>query len=1043
MTDKTQNPAFRTGSHRLGRTMLLCTASAIAAATLGAAASAQERETILPEDTELPREDAGDLIVVTGSRLAPRGVDAPTPVTVVGSEDYVLSGTQNVENLLIDTPQFAGNQLEGPKANTVQAGAPIGVSTLNLRNFGATRNLVLVNGRRFAISGPALTTDINTIPVALIERTEVVTGGSSAVYGSDAITGVTNFVLRDDFEGVELNGQGTWDEPTGTGTYTADLTLGGNFDGGRGNLTASLSYLDRGGFTYDERGDFAVPSLGDGCVTAASYSDDSAGVPLAVPAAETCQSAGGRPGLITGGSSAVPNGRIGNLPTFGSAGDEFDAALIAAGLRDITGLGAIFDDAGTGVRPFMDPEDRYDLSPNSFLVTPQTRWMGNAFGHYDFNDYATGYLELHFSNNVANVQIAPTNATGNFLVETDNPYLSGELQNLLTLLDQSETGQTEIVRGLSTLTTTPDDGLAILNYNRRFSDLPTRFAESDRSAFRSAIGVRGDIGDLSASYLRELSYDLYYTYAKTAETAVQTGSVSLSRIQESILSNGDDAPLLNPFGQNISPEAADFIGITSVSKIDAEQEVIVGTLTGIAFDMPAGPVDFAAGFEWRRAEAAYTPDAYLSSGDVSGWNAAEATSGSQSVKEVFGEVRVPIVADLPGFERVNLNGAFRYSDYDLSGVGGVWTYSAGAEWAVNSDLSFRGQFQHAIRAPNVGELFGGQGTDGPLATDPCSSRQPTDGQTAAVRAVCEATGVPADLVFTAGVQPSPFLTQVRGGNPNLSPEDSDTITLGVIFEPSQVPGLVMSLDYFDIELEDAIAPLGGGGIQNVLDLCYNTLQSADSVYCQAINRDPVTGEISPPEYVFTTNANIGGIETSGFDAMVQYDMDTDWGLFGEGSNWSLKSSWTYTDEFVVTPIQELSDIQNSCVGAWGGTCGQPLPELKGTTRLSWATGPGILSLRARYLGEVTVDNVVLPRRRGEEGPDPDTLTNPEIDPYVYFDLTGAYQLPGEARVTVGVRNLFDKAPPVLGSSQLGGANTIPATYDVQGRVFFVGLNKKF
>ncbi|MBB4659577.1 TonB-dependent receptor plug domain-containing protein [Parvularcula dongshanensis] len=1036
-TDRPQNQ----GGRARHKALLLGTVSVLMGTSLVSIAQAQDGTSGTGAQTAPQREANEDTIIVTGSRLAPRGVDAPTPVSVVGEEDFTLSGTQNVENLLFEQPQFSANQLDGPKANTVQAGQPVGISTLNLRNFGPTRNLVLVNGRRFAISGPALTTDVNTIPVALIERTEIVTGGSSAVYGSDAITGVTNFVLRDDFEGVELNGQFTIDSPTSTETYSADLTMGGNFDGGRGNLTASLSYLDRGGFTNADRGDFAVPSYSDGCVTAASYSDERAGVPLAVPAGETCLSAGGRPGLVTGGSSAVPNGRIGNIPAFGTD-TEIDAALTALGLQNAAGLGAVFDEGGTSVRPFTDA-DRYDLGPNTFLVTPQTRWMGNAFGHYDFNDHATGYLELHFSNNKAEVQIAPTNATGNFLIETDNPYLSPDLQNLFGLLDAREEGTTEITRGLLSLTTTPNDGLAIINYNRRFSDLPTRFATSDRSAFRTAVGVRGDIGDASDSFLRDLAYDVYYTYATTSETDVQIGSVSLSRIQNAILSSGDQPPLLNFFGQNISAEAADLIGLTSVSKIEAEQEVIVGTLTGVAFDMPAGPVDFAAGFEWRRAEASYTPDAYLSSGDVSGWNAAEATSGDQSVKELFGEVRVPILADMPWVQRLNVNGAFRYSDYNLEGVGSVWTYSAGAEWALNDDLSFRGQFQHAIRAPNVGELFGGQGTDGPLATDPCSARVSADQQTETLRALCIATGVPADRVFTAGVQPSPFLNQVRGGNPDLSAEESDTVTLGLILEPSAIDGLVLSVDYFDIDLEDAIAPLGGGGIQNVLDLCYNTLQDAGSVYCQAINRDPLSGEIAPPRYVFTTNANIGGIKTKGIDAMLRYGFDTEWGLFDDGSRWQFDSSWTWTDEFVVTPIQELPEIQNSCVGAWGGTCGQPLPEFKGTTRLTWTTGPALLSLRARYLDGVTIDSVVVPRERGETPPDLATLTNPKIDPYVYLDLTGGYEVSDNTRLTVGVRNMLDKDPPVLGSSQLPGSNTIPATYDVQGRVFFVSLNHRF
>ena len=1010
----------------------------IASLVLGSTAYAQE-------DSDADTNASDDVITVTGSRLATRGFDAPTPVSTVDEEEYVLSGTQNPESLLLDTPQFTGNQLEGPKSNTVQAGSPVGVSTLNLRNFGATRNLVLVNGRRFAISGPAMTTDINTIPAALIERTEVVTGGSSAVYGSDAITGVVNFVLKDDFEGVELNAQSTWDQPTGTPTYNIDLTMGGNFDNGRGNMTASIGYLNRGGMTYSERGDFAVPGLSDGCVTTDSYRDNGPGTPLAVPAGQTCEQAGGRLGFISGGSSAIPNGRIGGLPTFGSAQSdpEFDAALAAAGLQDMGSIGAIFGDSGQNLRPFLDPDDRFDLSPNSFLVTPQERWMGNAFGRYEINDRMEAYTELHYSNNVANVQIAPTNATGNFLVDVDNPYVSQEVRDIFQLLDERETGPRDISRGTLTLTTTPNDGLAIINYNRRFSDLPTRFADSDHSVFRTAIGLRGDLGNLSDTFMRDLSYDAYYTYAKTSETIVQTGSVSLSSIQRSMLSQNGDAPLLNPFGQNISEEAADEIGLSSVSKIDAEQEVIVASLTGVAFDMPAGPVDFAAGLEWRDASASYTPDEYLSSGDVSGWNAAEATSGSQSVTEVFGEARLPLISDQPMIERLNLNGAFRYSQYDLEGTDGVWTYSTGVEWAVTSDLSFRGQFQHAIRAPNVGELFGGQGTDGPTAVDPCSSRAAASDQTAAVRAVCEATGVPAGSVFDISVQPSPFITQVRGGNPELSPEESDTHTLGVIWQPSQISGLSLSLDYFDIELEDAIAPLGGGSVQGVLDLCYNTLQNPDSVYCQAINRDASTGEITGPRYVYTTNANIGGIETSGFDFQGQYNFDTNWGLFNESSNWQLSTSWTYTDEFVVTPIQDLPEIQNSCVGAWGGTCGQPLPELKGTTRLTWNSGPSTLSVRARYLGELTHDSIVVPRERGDTPPSADTMTTPTIDSYLYWDLTGGYELGENTRFTAGIRNLLDEEPPVLGSFQQGGANTIPATYDVQGRVFFASINKRF
>jgi outer membrane receptor protein involved in Fe transport len=616
------------------------------------------------------------------------------------------------------------------------------------------------------------------------------------------------------------------------------------------------------------------------------------------------------------------------------------------------------------------------------------------------------------------------------------------MQNLLTVLDSQETGTTNITRGTLTLSTTPNDGLAIINYNRRFSDIPTRYADADHQVFRTAIGLRGDLGSVSDGFMRDLAYDVYYTYARTSETDVQTGSVSLSRIQSSMLSVGGAAPLLNLFGQNITQAAQDAIMLSSVSKIEAEQEVIVASLTGVLFDMPAGPVDFAFGLESRASSAKYIPDRYLSSGDVSGWNAAQATSGSQSVNEVFGEVRVPIVADVPGIEHLNLNGAFRYSDYDLANSDGVWTYSGGVEWAVTSDLSFRGQFQHAIRAPNIGDLFGGQGTDGPTAQDPCSAMQPVAARTDTVRALCIATGVPAASVFDASVQPSPFLTQVRGGNPDLTPEESDTTTFGVIFQPSAIPGLAVSVDYFNINLEDAIAPLGGGGLQNVLNLCYNTIQDANSVYCEAVNRDPLSGQISGPRYVFTTNANIGGIETSGIDVQATYNFDTDWGLFDGGTYWSVNTAWTHTDEFRVTPIQELPELFNDCLGTWGGTCGQPLPELKGTTRLTMVSGPATLSLRARYLGELTTDRIVVPRARGESFPAPETMVHPEIDRYIYWDVTGAYDLGESTQITLGVRNLLDEEPPVLGSLAQG-SNTIAGTYDIEGRVFYTALRHSF
>jgi outer membrane receptor protein involved in Fe transport len=995
------------------------------AANLGGHANAQEADAPKVEETK---------VIVTGSRLVSRGFLAPTPVTTVDAQELKLAGTQNLEVMLSDTPQFTANQLSSPTANTVQPGQPSGTSTLNLRNLGPTRNLVLVNGRRFAITGPDFTTDVNTIPAALVKRVETVTGGSSAVYGSDAISGVVNFILRDNFEGVEINAQRSVDQPTRTPNDSVDLTVGGNFGEGRGNVVVSVNYMDRDGFTRGERGGWAQPSLGDGCVTAASWSSTRPGTPLAVPAGQTCLSAGGRPGLIFSGSSNVPTGRIGNLPVVGSAASNpaLNAALIAAGLQNMSTLGAIFDPTGRTVRPYAAPGDAYDLGPLSYMVTPQKRWMSNAFAHYDFSDRATGYMEAHFSSNSASVQIGPTSASGNFLFNTNNPYLSPQMQDVLRQLDLRETGTTRVTNGTSSLTTTPGDGLAVLNYNRRFSDLGGRVADTDHQVYRIALGLRGSLPDVSARWLRDLKYDVYYTKARTTETQDQAGSISLSRFQNAILSQNGAAPVLNPFGQNLTEASANAISVASKSKITAEQNVLAGNVAGSLMDVPAGAIDFSTGFERRYAYSAYSPDVFLASGDVSGWNAARATKGSTTVKEVYGEVRVPLLADKPFAKSLSVSGAFRRSDYDVASVGKVWTSSIGSEWAPTRALTFRAQKQKSIRAPNVGELFGGQGTNGPTAIDPCSSRAPLAQQTQAVRVLCEATGVPANLVFDPAVQPSPFITQVVGGNPDLTAEKSHTVTVGAVFMPPSVKGLQLSVDWYRITVDDAISTLGGGGIQSVLDLCYNTIRNASSVYCRAINRDPITGQIAAPTYVMTTNANIGGIATRGVDLAGHYNFTRD------GIQWTLDSNWTYVNELTFTPIQDLPGLKNRCVGTWGATCGQPVPRWKGTTRISMKRGPLLLSARARYTGPVTVDSYAL----AANPPALESLTNPKIKSYTWLDLTAGWEFNRMVNLTGGVRNVLDKDPPILGSSQLPSNNTIPATYDTLGRQLFVTLNVK-
>jgi iron complex outermembrane receptor protein len=996
------------------------------------------------EQSTTPEE--GEVIVVTGSRIARDVTDASTPLAIISAEDIKLSGSPTVDKVLGDSPQFVQATNGGATANQVPAGSAAGASYANLRGFGPTRSLTLVNGRRFAIFGPEQVTDLNTIPTALIERTEIVTGGSSAVYGSDAITGVINFITKKDFEGVQVGGQYGVDSSTSTPTYNADLTLGGNFAEGRGNAVVSLGYYKREGFTRAERGDWAELPIAEGCVTAASYSNSLVGTANGSSAAN-CAGSGGKMGFIFSGSGDIPNGRFVLSPAQ-LANANVQTALTNAGLAGIGSNGFTFNDTGTTQRLTQRPADDFNLTQFNYLQVPQERWMLNAFTHYDFAPQASGYVEFHFSNNTVDQQLTQSNINGDFLLNVNNPYLDANMRALLVQLDAAETGPRTLPQGSASYTTTPNDGLAILTAGRRLVELPFRHNVDDHNVWRAALGMKGELGDVSDKFLRNLNYDVYYTFARSEDSSRQEGAASRSRYAAGLLSVGGAAPVLDIFGQNISQAGIDAVSIASTNVTNAEQKVIAATIGGEAFDLPAGAVDFSVGVEWRSAEAQYIPDQYLRSGDVIGFNPGLPTGGKVTSKDYFAELRIPVLADIPAVKDLSVNGAFRSSDYDLDGVGRVSTYLYGLDWRLNSSVGFRGQFQRAIRAPNIADLYGGLQLNFNTLTDPCSSRN-TATRTAAVAALCIATGVPSGSEFTAGVQPDNIIPTRSGGNAALQEESSDTRTVGVVFTPSFVDSLQVTIDYFDISLDGAIAQLGGGA-QNTLNLCYFTVQDANSDFCQAVHRNPASGAITVPYSLDVLQANIGALETSGIDLNVHYGFDLGFG-FGGASHFDIGSAWTHTDEFTVTPMQATPLNKNRCVGAYGSTCGEPIPQNKGVTRITWTSGDLGVSLRHRFIDSVTTDRYLLALRNAQAADNQagidaakaayPTYTNPKLPSKNYFDLSVTYDLGDKAEIYAGVNNVFDADPPIVAG--FGGyGNTFPATYDYAGMSFFLGVNVK-
>jgi outer membrane receptor protein involved in Fe transport len=345
---------------------------------------------------------------------------------------------------------------------------------------------------------------------------------------------------------------------------------------------------------------------------------------------------------------------------------------------------------------------------------------------------------------------------------------------------------------------TAGDGLVNLSIGRRLVEVGPRHVEDERNSWRVVTGLRGDLGDAGDGFLTNLSYDAYYLFSRTLNTERQFGNVSRSGFQQALLRQGGADPVLNIFGEgSISEAAAEAVRI-NVTNVEVSQlQVASGLISGDLAELPAGPLGFAFGTEWRSVSAEFNPDFALSSGDVVGFNAGQPTAGGYNVWEMFGEFRVPVLADMPFARSLELSAAFRYSDYSLDNVGGVWTYAGGVDWAITDDIALRGQFQRAVRAPNVSELFGGQAQGFPPAQDPCA--QASAASDATIRDLCAATGVPAGAIGTDGVQPNSQIQGLFGGNPDLQEETSDTFTVGAVFTPTAVPGLSVTVDYYNMK----------------------------------------------------------------------------------------------------------------------------------------------------------------------------------------------------------------------------------------------------
>ncbi|MFC5342611.1 TonB-dependent receptor plug domain-containing protein [Brevundimonas staleyi] len=955
-----------------------------------------------PAMAQTSQEDTVDTIVVTGSRIARQDYVSTSPIVTVGQEDFQSTGSVTIDSLINDLPQFVPsiNSTSNNPSNGGQA-------NINLRGLGTVRTLVLMNGRRVIPSNSDGTVDVNIFPTALLRNVEVISGGASAAYGSDALAGVANFILNEQFEGVQFDAQyGITDRNDGA-TESYSLTMGAPFADDRGHAIFSLGRSTRD-FIYNAARDFSS---------------------------------------VSGASGASPLGSTvfdaNNLPTNAFVRSYFnDATLTNTGSFGFNDNGSVF----SYVRQlgFVSPggidydgfrtrstDYVYNTGPLNYNQLPLDRWNAYSSLTYKLNDAAELYGSLLFTEYSAAQELAasPAAAATGFRVPSTNPFITPAIRSFLNARPNPA---------------------GSFRLDKRFNEVGGRRSTENYTIYQGTFGVRGDVVGL-----KDWTYDIYAQYGRNERTTLQTGNVSRSAVQ-TLLDAADGGASIcaggfDPFGiSNMSPACVAYIARVSQNVTAQEQTVVEASLQGGLFDMPAGEARFAAGIQYREDDYDFRPDASLSrvnptvtradggttgGSEIAGFNPTPALKGTTNSLEYFAELLVPLLADMPFIQSLDLNLGYRYSDY--STVGGVQAYKADLDWAVVDSLRFRGGYSRSVRAPSIGELFAAGGTTFPsigspsatgLSGDPCdirsSYRQASNPNAAAVRALCIAQGISAAAIDNF-VYSNQQVSGISGGNPNLFEETSDSFTVGAVFtSPFQSPwlsGISASVDYYNIEITDVI---GSVGASTQLQGCFNAqgqnpTYSNSNGFCQLFVRDPLSGSVQGAQEI---QSNLATLKTSGIDA--QFDWTV--GLADVGA-----PDWGNLALNVVIGWLENRERQDVAGGPFinrTGTIdsvfGNTFPEWKSLTSLTWANGPFSVGARWRHVGEMR-----------------QFATTTDLDSADYYDLIGSWAINDTVSLRATVNNVGDEQPIVYSPGVQ--ANTDPSTYDTLGRRYSIGLTARF
>jgi iron complex outermembrane recepter protein len=917
------------------------------------------------------------------SRIVTTDVESASPIAIINAADIKSSGYPTLELILNNFPQLVADQ-----GTRISNGAT-GTSTANLRGFFAERTLVLVNGRRLMAGSPfLLVPDLNQIPVQLVSRIEILTGGASAVHGSDAIAGVVNIILKHDFQGVEgsvahdfynhrqqndtmaalvrESGYAVPGDKSHDGASTAaTLVLGGNFPDDRGNASVSFRYL---------RSDALLQSDRD-------YS--------------TC--------ALTILQRGTPNARVG----CGGSGTGYPGRFQDTATRRVWTVA----DAAGGVRPWAPPGDIFNFAPWNYYQRPMERYSANAFTHYDVSAFTRIYAEYGFHDDHTVAQIAPSGIFGALLpVRWENPLLSEAWRSVLTFRDAGGNRAT----GPGTT--------AEVVIQRRNVEGGGRQSELRHTSRRTVVGAKGNLTG-------PWDYDVYYQTARVVGLQRSTGDFSISRVARALDVVRDPAtgaptcaaaldrsdPACVPYDVwslgNVAPEALAYLELPAIRQGWTAQALFSATTRadlgayGVRTPWTREAVEVALGFERRSDKLSLDADAAFASGDLAGAGSSDPpANGAVGVKELFGEIRIPVV------DRLALNGSYRHSRYD-TGVKAD-TFGVGFNAVPVDPLRLRGSFQRAVRAANISELFTPQVQGSwdlfPEREDPCAGPAP-----ALPFETCRRTGVTAaqygQIPLSIDVVPYPA---VFGGNPDLEPETAHTLTLGLAFTPNR--NFSATIDYFDIRVEDFIF----GGTPNVT--FQRCLDSGDPLVCGLIQRDPALGTLwIGPARVIATNQNIGRVRARGADFAFDYRIATGLAVSAIGS---------YMRSFTRENYRGAEAVQ--CAGLITGDCYAPRPRWRHRLHATWQALRDVDATAAwRYIHSIKSDDA----------------SYPNLGSVGYLDLSFAWTVDKRFTLRAGINNVLDRDPPLLVDAGAGIANgnTFVQTYDALGRHVFVSLSSRF